>query len=136
MIQELSIKIKYGGLTHTISIDTDMDGNLPYDIASAIEEVVHLTSANPSLIIEQLAGIYGMKEQPLEEGKVDYVTWHQPDVVPNAKMPIYVVFEYDREMPFVINDIIDDNQWEHFLRDKKPKQWCYLNEILKEGYKI
>lgn len=136
MIQELSIKIKDGGLTHTISIDTDMDGNLPYDIACAINEVVHLTSANPEMIIEQLVGEYGMPDSLKESTPESYVTWHKHDVIPNVKEPIYVVFEDEEEKPFVINDIIDDNEWKHFVRDKKPKQWCYINEVLKEGYKI
>lgn len=138
MIQELSITIKDGGLTHTISIDTDMDGNLPHNISCAIEEVVHLTSANPEMVIEQLVYEYGMPESLKESTheNIDYVTWHKPDVVPNTKEPIYVVFEDDGEKPFVINDIIDHNEWEHFVRDKKPQQWCYLNELLKEGYKI
>lgn len=138
MIEYISINIKSGGLTHTISIDTDIDGNLPYDIASSIEEVVHLTSANPKMIIEQLVDEYGMPESLKESthDNIDYVTWHKPDVVPDIKEPIYIVFEDDSEKPFVINDIIDDNDWEHFVNDKKPKQWCYLNEVLKEGYKI
>lgn len=138
MIQELSITIKDGALTHIINIDTDMDGNLPYDIACAIKEVVHLTSANPKMIIEQLVDEYGLPESLKESthDNIDYVTWHNSDIVPNAKEPIYVVFEDDSEKPFVINDIIDDNEWEHFVNDKKPKQWCYLKEVLKEGVKI
>lgn len=138
MIQELSIKIKDGGLTHTISIDIDIEGNLPYDIASAIEEVVHLTSANPKMIIEHLVEEYGMPESLKESTheNIDYVTWHKPDVVPNIKEPIYVIFEDGGDKPFVINDIIDHNEWEHFVRDRKPTEWCYLNELLKEGYKI
>lgn len=138
MIQELSFLIKDGSLTHSIGIDIDIEENLPYDIASAIEEVVHLTSANPKMIIEQLVDEYGMPESLKESthDNIDYVTWHNSDIAPNAKDPIYVVFEDDGEKPFVINDIIDDIQWGHFVRDKKPKQWCYLNEVLKEGYKL
>lgn len=136
MIQELSIRVKDGGLTHTISIDTDMDVNLPYDIVSAIEEVVHLTSVNPDIIIENLVSIYGLPDSMKEHSEqgYSYVTGRTPDFVPNIKEPIYVVF--DDEKPFVINDIIDDNEWEHFVRDRKTKQWCYLNKVLKEGYKI
>lgn len=138
MIQELSFLIKDGSLTHSIGIDIDIEENLPYDIASAIEEVVHLTSANPKMIIEQLVDEYGMPEGLKESthDNIDYVTWHNSDIAPNAKDPIYVVFEDDGEKPFVINDIIDDIQWGYFVRDKKPKQWCYLNEVLKEGYKL
>lgn len=69
MIQELIITIKDGGLTHTISIDTDIDGNLPYDIACAIEEVVHLTSANPDIIVENLISIYGLPDSMKEHSE-------------------------------------------------------------------
>ena len=138
MIEYIFINIKNGGLTHTISIDTDIDGNLPYDLAEAFVEVIRLTNANPDMVVEQLVDEYGMPESLKESTheNIDYVTWHNSDIVPNAKEPIYVVFEDDSEKPFVINDIIDDNEWEHFVNDKKPQQWCYLNEVLKEGYKI
>lgn len=138
MIQELSFWIKDGCLTHTINVDTDIDGNLPHDIACAIEKVVDLTKVNPDMVIEQLVDEYGMPESLKESTheNIDYVTWHKPDVVPNVKEPIFIVFEDDGERPFVINDIIDHNEWEHFIRDKKPYHWCYLNEVLKEGYKL
>lgn len=54
MIQEVSINIKSGRLTHTIHIDTDMENNLPYNLAEAFSEVIRLTSANPNMVIEQL----------------------------------------------------------------------------------
>lgn len=137
MIEELSIRIKDGGLTHTISIDTDIDGNLPHDIACAIEEVVHLTSVNPEIIIEQLVEVYGMPESLKKSTyeNIEYVTWHKPDVVPNVKEPIYVVFEDDKE-PFIINDIYKDGEWLEYTKEAKVKEWCYLNDLLKEGYKI
>ena len=47
MIDEISINIKRGGLTHTIQLDTDMDSNLPYDLAEAFIEVIRMTNANP-----------------------------------------------------------------------------------------
>lgn len=138
MIHELRFLIKDGGLTHIISIDTDIDGNLPYDLAEAFIEVIRMTNANPDMVVEQLINEYGLPESVKESTheNIDYVTWHNSDIVPNAKEPVYVVFEDDSEKSFVINDIIDDNEWEHFVNDKKPKQWCYLNEVLKEGYKI
>lgn len=138
MIQELSITIKDSGLTHTISIDTDIEGNMTYDLACAIEKVVDLTKVNPDMVIEQLVDTYGLAESLKESTheNIDDVTWHKPDVVPNAKEPVYVVIDDDGEKPFVINDIIDHNEWEHFVRDKKPQQWCYLNEVLREGYKL
>ena len=62
MIDEISINIKNGGLTHTISIDTDINGNLPYDLADAFIEVIRLTSANPNMVVEQLINEYGLSE--------------------------------------------------------------------------
>ena len=54
MIQEISINIKNGRLTHTISINTDIDGNLTYNLAEAFSEVIRLTNVNPYMVIEQL----------------------------------------------------------------------------------
>lgn len=62
MIQEISIKIKSGGLTHTIQLDTDIDSNLPYDLADAFIEVIRMTNANPDRVVEQLINEYGLSE--------------------------------------------------------------------------
>ena len=62
MIQEISIKIKGGGLTHTIQLDTDIADNLPYDLAEAFAEVIRLTNANPDMVVEQLINEYGLSE--------------------------------------------------------------------------
>ena len=62
MIEEISIILKDGGLTHTISINTDIDDNLPYDLADAFSEVIRLTNANPNMVIEQLVDEYGLPE--------------------------------------------------------------------------
>lgn len=135
---EISINIKNRGLTHIIQIDTDIESNLSYNLSEAFAEVIRLTYANHNIVIDELVAKYGLSEslkQSTHEN-IDYVTWHNSDIVPNAKEPIYVVFEDDGEKPFVINDIIDDIQWGHFVREKKPKQWCYLNEVLKEGVKL
>lgn len=137
-MDEIRIIIGNGRLTHTIYLDTIAEGNLPYDLAEVFSEVIRITNANPDMVVEQLINEYGLPESLKESthDNIDYVTWHNSDIVPNAKEPIYVVFEDDSEKPFVINDIIDDNEWEHFVNDKKPKQWCYLKEVLKEGVKI
>lgn len=60
MIDDISIKIKSGGLTHTIQLDTDMDSNLPYDLAEAFTEVIRLTNANHDRVVEQLISEYGL----------------------------------------------------------------------------
>lgn len=139
MIEELNIRIKDGSLTHTISIDTDIDDNMTYDIACAIEKVVDLTQVNADMVIEQLVDTYGLPERLEQKDDTDnpyYVTWHQSDIVPNVKEPIYVVFEDDGEKPFIINDIYKDSEWLEYTKEAKVKEWCYLNDLLKEGYKL
>lgn len=139
MIQELSIKIKDGGLTHTISIDTDIDGNLPYDLVCAIEKVFNLTRVNTNTVIEQLLDTYGLPErfkQKNDTEKPSYVIRHSADNIPCVNRAIYVVFEDDDKKSFIINDISSDSDWLKYAKDNKVKEWCYLNEVLKEGYKI
>lgn len=60
MIDEISINIKRGGLTHTIQLDTDISENLPYDLAEAFAEVIRLTNATPDKVVEQLISEYGL----------------------------------------------------------------------------
>lgn len=69
MIEYISINIKNGGLTHTISIDTDIDSNLPYDLAEAFAEVIRLTNANPNMVVEQLINEYGSPERVNIDGR-------------------------------------------------------------------
>lgn len=139
MIQELSIKIKDGGLTHTISIDTDIEGNMTYDLACAIEKVIELTKVNPDMVIGPLVEAYDMLERFKEKDDMEepcYVTWHSADNIPCVNRAIYIVFEDDDAKPFIINDIYSDSDWLAYAKDKKVKEWCYLNEVLKESYKI
>ena len=139
MIQELSITIKDGGLTHTISIDTGIEGNLPYDLACAIEKVVDLTKVNPDMIIEELVATYRLPERFKQQDDTDeptYVTWHSADNIPCVKQAIYIVFDDNGKKPFIINDIYQDSDWLAYAKEFKVKEWCYLNEVLKEGYKI
>lgn len=62
MVEYISINIKNGGLTHTISIDTDIEGNMTYELAEAFSEVIRLTNANPDMVVEQLVYKYGLPE--------------------------------------------------------------------------
>lgn len=59
MVEEISVRVKIDDLIHTISIDTETYDNISYDIADIIKEVIHLTSANPDIIIEELDQKYG-----------------------------------------------------------------------------
>ena len=59
MVSEVSVRVVVDDITYTISIDTETYDNIAYDIADAIKEVIHLTSANPDIIIEELDQKYG-----------------------------------------------------------------------------
>lgn len=59
MVSEVSVRVVVDNITYTISIDTETYDNISYDIADAIKEVIHLTSANPDIIIEELDQKYG-----------------------------------------------------------------------------
>lgn len=138
MIQELSITIKNGGLTHTISIDMDIAGNLPYDLSEAIIEVIRMASAHPGIIIEHLIDEYGIpdsvKEFAIQEDSE--VIWYEPNVVPNVKEKVLIVYDDVDSAPIIVNSIIDNDYWNRFINDHKVKQWCYLKDALKEGYKL
>lgn len=138
MIQELSITIKDGSLTHTISIDTDIDDNMTYDLACAIKKVVDLTKVNPDMVVEQLINEYGLPESVKERSLKydDYVTWHRTDIAPQVDKAVYVKFEDNSKTPLVIGNIISEKDWDNFVDTHGAKEWCYLNEVLKEGYKL
>lgn len=59
MVSEVSVRVVVDDITYTISIDTETYDNISYDIADVIKEVIHLTSANPDIIIEELDQKYG-----------------------------------------------------------------------------
>ena len=138
MIEYISINIKNRALTHTISIDTDIDGNLPYDLAEAFIEVIRMTNANPDMVVEQLINEYGLPESVKERSLKydDYVTWHRTDIAPQVDKAVYVKFEDNSKAPWVIGNIISEENWVSFVDTHGAKEWCYLNEVLKEGYKI
>lgn len=138
MIQEISIKIKSGGLTHTIQLDTDISENLPYDLAEAFAEVIRLTNANPDMVVEQLINEYGLPENVKERSLKydDCVTWHRADIAPQVDKAVYVKFEDNSKAPWAIGNIISEEDWVSFVGTHGAKEWCYLNEVLKEGYKI
>ena len=138
MIEYISINIKNRALTHTISIDTDIDGNLPYDLAEAFIEVIRMTNANPDMVVEQLINEYGLPESVKERSLKydDCVTWHRADIAPQVDKAVYVKFEDNSKAPWVIGNIISEENWVSFVDTHGAKEWCYLNEVLKEGYKI
>lgn len=139
MIQDLSILIKDDGLTHIISIDTDIEGNMTYNFACAIEKVIDLTKVNPDMVIGPLVEAYDLSERFKQQDDTEEptcVTWHSADNIPCVKRAIYVMFEDDDKKPFIINDIYSDSGWLEYAENNKVKEWCYLNDMLKEGYKL
>lgn len=146
MLQELSITIKNGELTHTISIDTSTDytGNMAYNIADAIQEVVHLTNINPDILIEQLANVYGLSQNVMEEHMEEHgcFNMHPVSEEPESGRWVYVVSE-DKETEGLIVVGLDGKYngyngptWNEIIDAKKAKQWCYLNDILKSGFEV
>ena len=138
MIQELSITIKDGGLTHTISVDTDIASNLTYDLSEAIIEVIRMASAHPDIIIEHLIDEYGLPDSAKELANQEdsEVIWYEPYVVPNIREKVLIVYDDVDRAPIIVNSIIDSAHWNIFISNNKVKQWCYLKDALKEGYKL
>ena len=138
MIQELSITIRDGGLTHTISIDTDIASNLTYDLSEAIIEVIRMASAHPGIIIEHLIDEYGFPDsvKELANQEDSEVIWYEPNVVPNIREKVLIVYDDVDSAPIIVNSIIDSDYWNRFISNHKVKQWCYLKDALKEGYKL
>ena len=136
MKQDISIIISDGDLTRTISFESN--DNLPYNMADVIKEVVHITSANPEIIIEELVDEYGLPDivKDRSSKNEEYVTWHRADIAPKVDKAVYVKFEDNSKAPWVINNIISEEDWVSFVGTHGAKEWCYLTEILKEGYKI
>lgn len=138
MIQELSIKIKNGGLTHTISIDTGIEGNLTYDLSEAIIEVIRMASANPEMVVGHIINEYGLPERfknNASEG-IESIDLFEPHIVPKPNKKVLIIYNDDYKAPLIVNDIIDRTSWNQFIGVNKIKQWCYLNDALKEGYKL
>lgn len=66
---DLEISFVYHGLHHTIKVPSDYDSinNLPYDLASAFEEVMEKTEVNPEIVIEELMERFGYQQNKGEK---------------------------------------------------------------------
>ena len=130
MIQEISIKIKSGGLTHTISIDTDIDGNLPYDLADAFIEVIRMTNANPDMVVEQLINEYGLPESvnnnsSYEADKVKIV-WH--DVAEEPEADKWILIRKNDYYKYVEPTM----SWDDIKSNYDFSEWAYANDLAKQ----
>ena len=129
MIDEISIKIKSGGLTHTISIDTDIDGNLPYDLADAFIEVIRMTNANPDMVVEQLINEYGLPESvnnnsSYEADKVKIV-WH--DVAEEPEADKWILIRKNDYYKYVEPTM----SWDDIKSNYDFSEWAYANDLAK-----
>ena len=129
MIQEISIKIKNGDLTHTISIDTDIDGNLPYDLAEAFAEVIRITNANPDMVVEQLINEYGLPESvnnnsSYEADKVKIV-WH--DVAEEPEAGNWILIRKKDYYKYVGPSM----SWDDIKSNYDFSEWAYANDLAK-----
>ena len=133
MIQEISIKIKSGGLTHTIQLDTDIDSNLPYDLADAFIEVIHMTNVNPDMVVEQLINEYRLPESvnnnsSYEADKVKIV-WH--DVAEEPEADKWILIRKNDYYKYVEVTM----SWEEIKSNYDFSEWAYADDFAKIGRK-
>lgn len=134
MIQDISIKIKNGDLTHTISIDTDIDGNLPYDLAEAFAEVIRLTYANTNMVIEELVAKYRLPESVQivgdSENENNKRIWHDA-----SEEPIYdgALLGVNSDGVSIYKWCNQEGSWESFAKYCVLKRWAYINDLLPKG---
>lgn len=62
MIDSLEVTFTHNGLEHTIKVSTEEYGNIPYDMAEMIKELIHYANANPDIIIGTLIDTYNYKK--------------------------------------------------------------------------
>ena len=129
MIDEISIKIKSGGLTHTIQLDTDIDSNLPYDLADAFIEVIRMTNANPDRVVEQLINEYGLSESvnnnsSYEADKVKIV-WH--DITEEPKAGNWILIRKKDYYKYVGPSM----SWDDIKSNYDFSEWAYANDLAK-----
>ena len=136
MIDEIRINIKNGGLTHTISIDTDIDSNLPYDLSEAFAEVIRLTNANPDMVVEQLINEYGLPETEKNDSVCkadeDDSVWHDVTEEPRLNQWFLAQIGDDAFDTFIM--AMDKNQdWKHWSNGINIKKWAYISDLLPKG---
>ena len=129
MIDEISIKIKISGLTHTIQLDTDIDSNLPYDLADAFIEVIRMTNVNPDMVVEQLINEYGLPESvnnnsSYEADKVKIV-WH--DVAEEPEADKWILIRKKDYYKYVGPSM----SWEDIKSNYDFSEWAYANDLAK-----
>ena len=134
MIEYVFINIKNGDLTHTISIDTDIDSNLPYDLAEAFAEVIRLTNTNPNMVVEELVAKYGLPESMQivgdSENENNKIIWHDTSDNPDAGKSILVMFKSGDLTSWNVRDVADMN---FNFKASNVERWAYINDLLPKG---
>lgn len=133
MIQYIFINIKNDGLTHTISVDTDIDGNLPYDLAVAFSEVIRMTNANPDMVVEQLINEYGLPESMQivsdSENENNKRIWHDASEEPKINQWFLAQIGDDAFDTFIM--AMDKNQtWREWSNGINIKRWAHIIDLL------
>ena len=129
MIDEISIKIKSGGLTHTIQLDTDIDSNLPYDLADAFIEVIRMTNVNPDMVVEQLINEYGLPENVKNDSVCEAdevkIVWH--DITEEPKAGNWILIRKKDYYKYVGPSM----SWEDIKSNYDFSEWAYANDLAK-----
>ena len=139
MIEYISINIKNGGLTHTIQLDTDIDSNLPFDLADAFIEVIRMTNANPDMVVEQLINEYGLPETEKNDSvckadekvianlvKIDEddSIWHDVSEEPNMNRSLWLFY---RGTLILLRPIT--SYWEEIKSKYNFSKWAYFDSF-------
>ena len=62
-IENLKVSYKTDGINVELSVDIDMDSNLPYDLASLFAKIMNDSHVNTDMVIENLINEFGYQEK-------------------------------------------------------------------------
>lgn len=62
-IENLKARYKMDGINVELSVDIDMDSNLPYDLANLFTKIMNDSHVNTDMVIENLINEFGYQEK-------------------------------------------------------------------------
>ena len=62
-IENLKARYKMDGINVELSVDIDMDSNLPYDLANLFAKIMNDSHVNTDMVIENLIDEFGYQEK-------------------------------------------------------------------------
>lgn len=62
-IENLKVSYKMDGINVELSVDIDMDSNLPYDLASLFAKIMNDSHVNTDMVIENLINEFEYQEK-------------------------------------------------------------------------